>query len=64
MSPWLFNIFFDTMVRQVNERAVGKGVKLRYENGGGWEIEQVLYAHDTVLVAETREHLQHIVGEF
>ena len=31
---------------------------------GGWEIKQVLYADDTVLVAETREHLQHIVSEF
>ena len=29
---------------------------------GGWKIKQVLYAEDTVLVAETREHLQHIVS--
>ena len=27
MSPWLFNIFFfDKVVRQVNERAMGKGL--------------------------------------
>ena len=57
MSPWLFNIYFDKVVRQVNERAMGKGVKLRDENGGGWEINQVLYAR-------TREHLPHIVREF
>ena len=31
---------------------------------GGWEIKQVLYADVTVLVAETRKHLQHIVSEF
>ena len=43
---------------------MGKGVKLRYENGGGREIKQVLYANGTVLVAERREHLQHIVSEF
>ena len=43
---------------------MGKRVKLRDENGGGWEIKQVLYADDTVLVAETRECLQHIVSEF
>ena len=41
------------MVRQVNGKAMGKGVKLRDENGGGWEIKQILYADDTVLVAET-----------
>ena len=52
------------MVRQVNERVMGKGVKLKDENGGGWEIKQLLYADDTSLVAETREHLQHIVNEF
>ena len=28
------------------------------------EIEQVLPSDDTVLVAETRDHLQHIVNEF
>ena len=39
-------------------------MKLRDENGGGWEIKQVLYADDTVLVAEIREDLQHIVSEF
>ena len=37
------------------------GVKLRDENGGGWEIKQVVYADDTALVAETRVH---IVNEF
>ena len=34
-----------------------KGVKLRPENGGVWEIKEELYADDKVLVAETREHL-------
>ena len=26
MSPWLFNIYFDRVVREVNEKAMGKGV--------------------------------------
>ena len=29
-----------------------------------WEIKQVLYTDDTVLVAESREYLQHIASEF
>ena len=37
---------------------------MRYEDEGSWEIKQFLYADDTVLVVETREHLQHIVSEF
>ena len=32
MSPWFFNIFYDRVVRQVNERSMGKGVKLRDGN--------------------------------
>ena len=39
-------------------------MKLRDENGESWEIKQVLDIDDTVLVAETREHLQHIMCEF
>ena len=54
MSSWLFNIFFDIVVRQVNERLLGKGVKLRDKNGEGWEIKRALYAHDTFLVAEKK----------
>ena len=34
MSLWLFKIFFDKVVRQMNERAMVKGVKLRDENAG------------------------------
>ena len=62
--PRLFNSFFDRVVRQVNGKEMGRGVKLRDENGGRWEIKEVLYPDDTILVAETREHLQHIVNEF
>ena len=51
MSLWLYNISFDSVVRRVNERAKGRGGKLRDKNGEGWEIREVLYADDTVLVA-------------
>ena len=64
MSPWLLNIFFDRVVRRVNERTAGRRGKVRDENGGSWKIKQILYADNTMLVAESREHLQHIVNEF
>ena len=38
-SAWLFNILFDRAIRQVNEKAIGRGVKLRDENGGVWDIK-------------------------
>ena len=52
------------MVRQVNERAMVKGMKLKDENGGVWEIEQILYADGKALVVKTKEHLHYIVSEF
>ena len=64
MFPRLVNIFSEKVVRQVNERAMGKGVKLRGDNEKGWGIKQVLHADGTGLVAEASEHLQHIVNEF
>ena len=62
--PWLFNIFFERVVRQVNEGATGRGVKLRDGSVVGLEIKQVLYKDDIVLVAETRKHLQDIANGF
>ena len=35
MSPWLFDVFIDRMVRQVNENVKKKGVKVRKEGGRG-----------------------------
>ena len=40
MSPWIFNIFFDRVVRQVNEGVRREGeVKLRDERSRGWKIK-------------------------
>ena len=48
------HFFFDIVVRQVNEMTRGIAVKLGGENGEGWEIKQVLYADDRMLVPKTR----------
>ena len=44
MSPWLFNIYMDGMVREVNVMVLGKGLELLSENGGRFEINQLLFA--------------------
>ena len=38
-----FKHFFDKVVRQVNERAMEKGVKLRDENEGVWEKADIIF---------------------
>ena len=38
MSPWLFNVYMDGVVREVNVRVLGKGFELLSANGGRFEI--------------------------
>ena len=57
MSPWLFNVYMDGVVREVNVRVLGKGLDLLSENGGRFETNQLLFADDTALVANSEEKL-------
>ena len=64
MSPWLFNVYVDEVVREVNVRVLGKGLELVSANGGRFEINQLLFADDTALVADSEERLCRLVSEF
>ena len=57
MSPWLFNIYMDGVIREVNVRVLGKGLELLSANGGRFEIIQLLFADDTALVADSEDEL-------
>ena len=63
MSPWLFNVDMNGVVREVNVRVLGKGLELLSANGGRFEINQLLFAYDTSLVADS-EKLCRLVSEF
>merc|ERR1711888_425040 len=64
MSPWLFNIYMDGVVREVYSRVNGMGVKMRVHGESEWILSQLLFADDTALVAESAEQLQCLVREF
>ena len=64
MSPWLFNVYMDGVVREVNVRVLGKGLELPSVNGGRFEINQLLFADDTAPVANSEEKLCRLVSEF
>ena len=64
MSPWLFNVYMDGVVREVNVRVLGKEQELLSANGGKFEINQLLFADDTALVADLEEKLCRLVNEF
>merc|ERR1712121_55348 len=64
MSPWLFNLFMDGVVREVYTRVNQAGVRLSEEGEREWVLSQLLFADDTALVAESAEQLQCLVQEF
>ena len=57
MSPSLFDVYMDSVVREVNVRVLGKGLELLSANGGRFEINQLLFADNTALVAGSEEQL-------
>ena len=64
MSPWLFNVYMDSVVREANVRLLGKWLELLSANGGRFEINQLLFADDAALVADSVEKLYRLVSEF
>ena len=48
----------------MNVRVLGKGVEMLSVNVGRYEINQLLFADDTVLVADSEEKLYRLVSEF
>ena len=45
----------DGVVPEVNVRVLGKGLELLSENGGRFEINQLVFADATALVADSEE---------
>ena len=64
ISPWLFNVYMDGVVREVNVRVLEKGLELLSANGGRFEINQLLFEDDTALVADSEQKLCRLVSEF
>ena len=57
MSPWLINVNMDGASREVNVRVLGKELELLSANGSRFEINQLLFAYDTSLEADSKEKL-------
>ena len=64
MSPWLFNFYIDGVVREVNTLVLGRGLKLVDENDNGWELNQLLFVDNTVVMAGFERKLCQLVTEF
>ena len=53
MSPWLFNLYTDGVVREVNAQVLGRGLQLIDGSDNGWELNQLLFVDDTAVVADS-----------
>ena len=51
------NVYIDGVVREVNVRVLGKRLQLLSANGCTFAINQLLFADDTALVADSEEKL-------
>ena len=60
MAPWLSNVYMDGVVREVNVRVLGKWRELVSANC----VNQLLFADDTALVADSEEKLCRLASEF
>ncbi len=57
MSPWLFNIYMDGVIREVKGKVGEVGV-IMYDEGRKWVLNSVLFADDTVLIAESESKVR------
>ena len=62
--PWLFSVYMDGVVLEVNAMVLGKGLVMLSVNGGRFEKNQLLFADDTALVADSEKKLCRLVGEW
>ncbi len=63
MSPWLFNIYMDGVDRKVKVK-VGEVAVRMCDEGRKWVLNSILFADDTVLIAENESDLQNLVSLF
>ena len=45
MYPWLFYVYLDGVVQEVNARVIGKGLELLNANGTWFEINHLLFVN-------------------
>ncbi len=64
MLIWLFNIYVDGVVREVNARMLSRGLSLVNVDSRGWNLSQLLFADDIEFVANSEGRLRQLAEEF
>ena len=63
ISPWLFNVYMDTLIRDVKMGIGMRGMRFM-EVGREWRLPGLLYTDDLILCVKLVEDLRDMVGWF
>ena len=63
MSPWLFNVYMDAVMKEAKMGMGKKGERFQ-EEGREWRLPGLLYEDDLVLCGKSEEDLRTMVGRF
>ena len=63
MSPWLFNVYMDGVMKEVKMGMGRRGVSF-LEDGREWRLSGLLYADDLVMCSESEMDLRVMVRRF
>ena len=61
MSPWIFNVYMDAVMKEVKMRMGRRGMRFM-EEWGEWRLPSLLYADDLVQRGESEQDLRVMVG--
>ena len=60
MSPWIFNVYTDVVIKEVKMGMGRRGVRFQ-EEGREWRLPSFLYVDDLVMCGESEEDLRKMV---
>ena len=63
MSPWLFNVYMDALMKEVKMGMERRGVRFQEEERE-WRLTGLLYVDDLGLCGESEEDLRAMVRRF
>ena len=65
MSPWLFDLFIDAVMKEVREKTGDVGVTLQYERRNiEWKVDWLMFPDGIVLLGDSKEKLERLAQSF
>ncbi len=59
-----FQCLYEWCCKEINTQLLGRGLSLLSEDGREWNMNQLLFANDKALMADSQERLRQLVKKF